>query len=547
MTRISRSNFDSSVLIVGAGPVGLALACDLGWRGVATLIVDQGTGSAPRAKTSGVNMRTMEFCRRWGLREKIRSRGLVPDYPRDRIWLTALNGFEIARQRVPSLRDETPPRGAIETFMRIHQTEFDPILQEFALACPSVQARYQTLCTGVEQDDSGVTATVENLQTGHTSTLRAGYVVSCEGAGSEIRKTLGIPLEGDWNVNSSTNAYFRSSDFLKFHDKGRGLIYSFIGPEGYWAYIFAINGTDLWQVQIRGLGSKKPTASADEVCRLIRRAAGCDFDFELLDVMPWTRRQLLAEHYRDRRIFLAGDAVHQMPPTATLGMNTGVGDATNLSWKLDAVLSGWGGARLLDTYESERRPIADRASAMSLRLFRSSRVEPPGPQILEDTPTGSRARVELGSRLLAEAAHPSTEGFQIGFHYRESPICWEESGVRPAESNEYRPTTYPGARAPDAWLAANHPLLDHFGRGFVLVQFRPGDQGGTDRLSAAAKKRGMPLSVLEIHDDDVAALYERRFVLVRPDGHVAWRGDEPPSDPLALVDRLRGAAPDPAT
>jgi 2-polyprenyl-6-methoxyphenol hydroxylase-like FAD-dependent oxidoreductase len=529
------------VLIVGAGPVGLALACDLGWRGVHTLTVDQGTGGIPQPKTSGVNIRTMELCRRWGLRDRIRGRGLARGYARDRIWLTSLTGPEIARQKVPSLADDVAPPGAIETFMRIHQTEFDPILQAYALSRPSVAARYRTRCVGVEQDDSAVTATLADLEQGNTFQVTADYLVSCEGAGSEIRKALGIELHGNWNVNSSTNAYFRSREFLRMHDKGEGLIYSFIGPEGYWGYIFAINGTDLWQAQIRGLGDEKPTSSRDDVAALIRRMAGRDFEFELLDVMPWTRRQLLADRFRSGRIFLAGDAVHQMPPTATLGMNTGVAEAADLSWKLEAVLAGWGGADLLDSYEAERRPVADRNAAASLRLFRAGRVDnPPGPTILDDGAEGARLRAALGERLLRDAAHPATEGLQIGYRYRDSPICWPEAEEGPPESNVYRPSTYPGTRAPDAWLPDGTPLLDRFGRGFVLVRLGP-EPPDASALRTASAARGVPLSVLDIDEPGVAALYEKRLVLVRPDGHVAWRGDRAPDDAGAVLDVARGA------
>ncbi|MGE5538059.1 MAG: FAD-dependent monooxygenase [Gemmatimonas sp.] len=530
------------VVVVGAGPVGLALACDLGWRGVRTLIVDQGTGGIPQPKTSGVNIRTMELCRRWGLRERIRSRGLAPGFARDRIWLTSLVGHEIARQKVPSLADASAPRGAIETFMRIHQTEFDPILKEFALGCPSVTARYRTQCVAVVQDGSGATATLTDLETGRTYTETADYVVSCEGAASSVRKKLGIELHGNWKVNSSTNAYFRSAEFLRIHDKGEGLIYSFIGPEGYWGYIFAINGTDLWQAQIRGLGDRVPTSSRDEIAALIRRMAGRDFAFELLDVMPWTRRQLLADRFRVGRIFLAGDAVHQMPPTATLGMNTGVAEAADLAWKLAAVLEGWGGDALLDSYEAERRPVADRNAASSLRLFQQSKLDtPPGPLVLADTDEGARLRAELGARYLREAAHPATEGFQIGYRYRDSPICWSDDREPPPESNVYHPSTYPGCRAPDARLPDGTPLLDRFGRGFVLVRLgrAPPDAAA---FAAASTGRGVPLTVLDVDDADIAALYEKRLVLVRPDGHVAWRGDDPPSDAVAVIDVARGAA-----
>jgi 2-polyprenyl-6-methoxyphenol hydroxylase-like FAD-dependent oxidoreductase len=534
-------SLDAPIIIVGAGPVGLALAADLGWMGVPTLIVDQGAGGVPQPKTSGVNMRTMEFCRRWGLAEKIRSKGLARDFKRDRIWITSLTGYEIARKEDPSLADDVAPRGAIETFMRIHQTEFDPILRDFILSRPSIAALYHTRCTAVEQDADGVTVTLTDVDSGAAETVRAKYLVSCEGAGSLIRKALGVRLEGNWEVNNSTNAYFRSSQFLNLHDKGEGLIYGIVQPDGYRGYIFAINGTDLWQAQIRGLGNEKPTSSPDEVAAIIRQFVGRDFEFELLSVMPWTRRQLLADHYQKGRVFLAGDAIHQMPPSGTLGMNTGVADATNLSWKLAAMLAGWGGKSLLDTYESERRPIADYNAKASTRLFHSTQVKvPPGPAILENTPEGERARAQLGAQLLRSEVSGSTEGLQIGYCYEDSPICWPGKEAAWTGSNVYQPTTRPGARAPDAWIKEGDALLDHFGRGFVLVRLGK-EVPETKELEAAAAACRVPLTVLDISNRDIEELYERRLVLVRPDGHVAWRGDDPPSNPRALMDTIRGA------
>jgi 2-polyprenyl-6-methoxyphenol hydroxylase-like FAD-dependent oxidoreductase len=532
---------DAPVVIIGAGPVGLALAADLGWMGVRTLIVDQGAGGIPQPKTSGVNIRTMEFCRRWGLRDNIRSKGLARDFQRDRIWVTSLTGYEIARKKDPSLADDVAPRGAIETFMRIHQTEFDPILRDFMLSCPSVGALYHTRCTGVEQDADGVTASLTDVDSGATETIRTQYLVSCEGAGSVIRKALGLSLEGNWEVNNSTNAYFRSSEFLNLHDKGEGLIYGIVQPDGYRGYIFAINGTDLWQAQIRGLGNEKPTSAPDEVAAIIREFIGRDFAFELLSVMPWTRRQLLADHYQKGRVFLAGDAIHQMPPSGTLGMNTGVADATNLSWKLAAVLAGWGGTSLLDTYESERRPVADHNARASTRLFQSTQVKvPPGLAILDDTPEGAAARAELGAQLLRSEVSGDTSGLQIGYCYENSPICWPGKEPPWTPSNTYRPTTRPGARAPDAWIKEGDALLDHFGRGFVLVRLGK-DIPETTAFESAAAACGVPVTTLDIRNPEIEELYERRLVLVRPDGHVAWRGDDPPSAPQVLVETIRGA------
>jgi hypothetical protein len=224
-------------------------------------------------------------------------------------------------------------------------------------------------------------------------------------------------------------------------------------------------------------------------------------------------------------------------------MNTGVADATNLSWKLEAMLAGWGGAGLLDSYESERRPIAERNAAAAVAMFQSGRMKtPPGPAILEDSDEGVRVRAATGARLLEHAKHPPTEGMQIGYRYEDSPICLPgDLPSPPRDFQDYNPTTYPGARAPDGQFGGK-PILDRFGRGFVLVRLGPRPPE-CDSLVAVAAACGAPLTQLDVGDRDLEELYERRLVLVRPDGHVAWRGDAPPADPRMVIDAVRGARP----
>jgi len=205
------------------------------------------------------------------------------------------------------------------------------------------------------------------------------------------------------------------------------------------------------------------------------------------------------------------------------------------------MLAGWGGAGLLESYEIERRPVAERNAAAAVAMFQSGRMKtPPGPSILEDSDEGVRVRAATGARLLEHATHPPTEGMQIGYRYEDSPICLPgDLPSPPRDYQDYHPTTYPGARAPDGYVDGN-PILDHFGRGFVLVRLgpRPPD---CNALAAAAAACGVPLTQLDVHGRDIEELYERRLVLVRPDGHVAWRGDALPADPRMVIDVVRGA------
>ena len=263
-------------------------------------------------------------------------------------------------------------------------------------------------------------------------------------------------------------------------------------------------------------------------------------------VLPWVRRELVAETYRERRVFIAGDAAHAMSPTGGFGMNTGIGDAVDLSWKLAAVLQGWGGDGLLDSYTVERQPVGARnvaeASGNLRRMLSVSRHA----DITDDTPEGAATRKKVGAEF-SELMRREwfTLGIHLGYRYEASPICWPDgTAAPPDEAGTYEQTARPGHRAPHAWLADGRSTLDLFGRGFTLLGF-----GATGAEAAplleAAHARGVPIEFVPLDEPKVATLYGRAFVLVRPDGHVAWRDDRMPEDPLRVIDVVRGAVSGP--
>ena len=243
------------------------------------------------------------------------------------------------------------------------------------------------------------------------------------------------------------------------------------------------------------------------------------------------------------RVFFAGDAAHLNHPASGLGLNTGLGDATNIGWKLAATIAGWGGAGLLPSYEAERRPIAARNVAHAERMNKNDRGQKPPAEIADGTPEGAQARAEMAERIAAALKQKFvTNGLALGYSYAGSPVCAVSEDPAPPESvSDYIPSTYPGVRAPHAWLSQDQSTLDLFGDGFALLDFS-GEHRACAPMRAAFAARGVPLRVEMLTDPAVRALYERDFVLVRPDGHVCWRGDQAPADPLAIVDRLRGAA-----
>jgi FAD binding domain len=255
------------------------------------------------------------------------------------------------------------------------------------------------------------------------------------------------------------------------------------------------------------------------------------------------RRELTADRYGVGRGFILGDAAHMMSPTGGFGMNTGVGDAVDLSWKLAAVLEGWGGPTLLDSYDTERRPVGARNVAEASRNLRRMLSPRPGPAILADTAEGARARAALGREFSALMRHEwFTLGMHLGYRYEGSPSCWPDgTAPTPDEPGTYVPTARPGSRAPHAWLGDGRSTLDLFGRGFTLLGLGV-DASVAAPLIEAAERRRVPLTFARLDEPEVLTLYERRLVLVRPDGHVAWRDDRAPDHPLAVIDRIRGAA-----
>jgi 2-polyprenyl-6-methoxyphenol hydroxylase-like FAD-dependent oxidoreductase len=533
---------ETPVLIIGGGPVGLTLALDLGWHGIACTLIEQGDGSVTNAKFVDINMRTMEFCRRWGLAKEIRDKGFDKDYPQDLIFVTSLAGHLLGRLRLPSFAELRAPPTVAEPIARCPQTIFDPVMQRAAQSRPGVTLRYNARCDGITQDANGVTAIVTDLATGRQERIRSAYLACCQGAASSLREELGVRFDGEGTLSNSTNITFRSESLLRVHDKGAGF-YTAIGPEGRWASMLALDGKSTWR-----LHSVEKMDGGDA----IRRFVGCDFDYEILTALTWQRRELVADRYQVGRVFFLGDAVHQLSPSGGFGLNTGIGDVTNLSWKLAAVLQGWGRPDLLVSYDIERRPVGKRTATTATHLFRTLQQDPPpGPAILADGPEGEAVREAVRGRVAAMLARSNCgydygaryedAGLQLGYFYEGSPVIVPDGTPAPVDDpRNYSPIARPGSRAPHFWLDENKSVLDLFGHGFVLLSLGR-NLPNTDRFERAAARLGVPLRSHALPHEHLLALYNKRLALVRPDGHVAWRGDDMPDDCEAVLNRSRGA------
>jgi 2-polyprenyl-6-methoxyphenol hydroxylase-like FAD-dependent oxidoreductase len=549
---------ETPVLIAGGGPVGLVLALELEHRGVSALLVEANPATTRHPKMDVTNGRSMEHFRRLGIADEIRSHGVPSDHPMTVVWCTRLAEWELARFDYPSVdwgrdiiryvNDGSLP---LEPNMRISQVILEPVLKDFLEErAKHVRLRFGWALDRFETDDDGITAVIRNSEDGAEETVRASYLAGCDGAGSVTRRTLGIELDDLLPFDPRGKhgrlylIHFRSKDLDFFERFGRAWhIQSPIGGT-----LISQNDLDTWTLHV-GL-SPDMNEDAIEPRAFLFESLGAEFDCDIIVANVWRPRLALAESYGRDRVWLAGDSAHQVIPTGGYGMNTGVGDAVDLGWKLAAVIEGWGGAGLLPSYEAERRPIGERNRAASARhsSVRGQIAQEYDARIHEDSKEGASLRARFGERIL-ELGNLENEatGIEIGYRYGDSPIVCderneggEEAEVPPEEDSRYVPSTWPGVRVPSLILADGTALFDLFGPGFTLLRF--GDVDGSPLMEAAAEV-GLPLELVDLRDPVARRLYERDLVLIRPDQHVAWRGNSAPEDARSIIDRVRGAEP----
>lgn len=532
-----REVLSTSVLIVGGGPIGLHLACELGRRGIDTLLIDRRPDKMGSARMLEVGMRTMEFCRQLGIADEVRDWGFPRHLNLDSVFVTNLEGYEIGRVRNPSLGTHSASPYSPERSRPCPQTWFDPILQRCARSFRTNQLRYETELETFVQDADCVVATLRDRRTGKQQDVRAAYLVGADGSDSTTRELLGIQVRGRKEIDWTMNAYVRVPDFQSLHHTKQAFRYVFVGPEGTWSFLTMIDGKDLYRLQVLGLD--KDSVHKVDVDALMKRCFGRPVYYTLDEKVIWTRKMMVADRFMDGRVFLAGDSAHAHPPNGGLGMNTGLQDSFDLGWKLAAVLQGWGGANLLSSYEIERRPASSRANEVSLMNYGRLMQNSGNPHIEAPSAEGDMARRSVGERLVRENQKSwQPPGVHLGYIYDPSPIVVPDGSTRPEDDIfGYKPTTYPGARAPHVWLSTDLSTIDLFGAGFTLLKF---GSVATGPLEEAAQLKRVPLAVHRIASQQAADLYEKALVLVRPDGHVAWRGDALPQNCAALIDTVRG-------
>lgn len=541
------------VVIVGGGPAGLILTIELGRRGVPCLLLEDDEGPPQFPKANATTSRTMEHYRRLGFAAEIRALGLPEDYPQDIAYFTRYTRHELARLRGRSRREAAQAREGAdsrwptpEPLHRGQQMFIEAVLKQHAEKSPSADIRFGWVARRLEAHPDGVSVEAEHLATSAVARIDADYAVGCDGPRSMVRETLGIPYEGlsredrDFMGGRMLAVYIRAPAF-----------YSTVRAEPCWQYwavnreqrgvVCAIDGRERFVLHVQlPAGQQATTRYARESLAL---TTGRELSSEILGVEEWTAGYtLVAERFGAGRVFVAGDAAHLFTPTGGQGYNTSVDDASNLGWKLAAVCRGWGGPALLSTYEGERKPIAHRNTSFARAMADSiGRIQIPA-QLEDESAEGERSRAEFGPKLLDHCRREfDVPGIHFGAFYGTSPIVIGDGSPPPPDDwHHYAPHGTPGARAPHVWLDDGVSIFDRFGRDFTLVRLGKRHRADVGAFEAAAKKRGVPLAVLDIPSEEARDLYGRDLVLVRPDHHIAWRGNTMPPDPKALLAQVTG-------
>ena len=529
------------VVIVGAGPVGLAAAIELGRRGVRCTVVERNdrTGYSPRAKTT--NVRTREHLRRWGIADALREASpIAPDRPSTVVFATRMNGPLLTRFENALHGNRVRNNLYSEEAQWVPQYVLEDVLRRHAQSLAGVTVCFGTEFVSFVETANGVASQLRDLASGRIFKVESSYLIGADGARSAVRDAIGATMIGEGAFSRNFSIIFRAPDLASRSTHEPAIMYwmvnddvpSLLGP---------MDEMGLWFFMATKLPDGVDPAGLDPI-DLIRRGTGLsDLDIEVVGTDSWLAHRLVADSYYRGRCFLAGDACHLHPPFGGFGMNMGIGDAVDLGWKMAARLAGWGGDGLLASYELERRKVHERTIGEAVHNFGSTSNQLVRPAIEAPGLIGDATRREVGDLIQATKLREfKTLGLVLGMRYEDSPIVVPDGSDPPSDHvTLYEPSAYPGCLAPHLWLADGSSLYDHFGDGFTLL-VTDGDRGSSDAFVAAAARRRVPVTVLALPDERLRGRYGARLALIRPDQHVGWRGDELPADLDRLIAHVTG-------
>ncbi|SHK02762.1 tetracenomycin A2 monooxygenase-dioxygenase [Pseudonocardia thermophila] len=526
---------ETPVLIVGGGPVGLALAVQLDRFGIDHVVVERQTEPTRHPKARGLTARSMETFRLWGLDDRIRAGSLQPDAEHDTMAVGWVQHYcESVTGRVLGVTSPEPSVHSPVAKCNVAQDVVERVLSDAVAGNQHTVLRRGSSMESFETTADGVRAVVTDLATGEACEVRARFLVACDGAASGIRDRLGVEMVGPGTLEHMASYFYRAdASHLPIARRTASFILFPTDPAIPGGTILASDSkADRWLYLQRLDHPDQPLLTESQLVEVTRAHWGIpDLDVELVSALRWRMRAEVPVQLRHGPVILAGDAAHCIPPTGGLGLNTGLGDVVNLGWKLAAVLRGWAPDRLLDTYDTERRPVARDIMEWSVENHHRLQVQ---------IPAAHRDREQDVARwresLLEVERHTHSEAMAMGYVYTDGAIVDDGSPVPPVDRRRYWPTDRPGARFPHMWLDPEEETstIDWFDTDFVLVCGPEADEwrAAGERLVAAGDLplvvRSLPWMTLPVGMGAAGA------VLVRPDGHVAWR---PPAD---LADKEAG-------
>jgi 2-polyprenyl-6-methoxyphenol hydroxylase-like FAD-dependent oxidoreductase len=546
------STSDTQVAIIGAGPVGTALAVDLALSGINVIVLeDRAEGQRPHPGTNLTNMRSMEHMRRWGATDHLAAANpLGADVARDVSFVTRGDGHLLLNmpgvlgftERLPftSAAPRWGPQSSIETGLRARLAEL-----------PSATIRWNATFQSYEELEDHVVVHYKDGD-GETQSVSAVYLVGTDGSRSAVRRQAGIRMEGSPRLAHFAAWYLRSPELadLLAANFGRAAFYWFANEDETGVILMAQDSDGLFQFFDGPLPADADGANWDYMRQRLFSAVGREVEVEIVEPSDFWVNSLVAPAFQSGRVLLAGESCHHVSVFGGFGMNLGVGDAADLGWKLAGTLKGWAGPGLLASYSAERVPVVQWIRDLTEESTNHVGMSWTVPGMEADTDEGARIRAEIGRQMAEDKQKELVSlGAQFGAAYRASPVVVPDgTEPPPATFGEFVPSAAPGARAPHLWLDDGRSLYDEVAHeGFTLLHLDPA--ASITGLVDAAAARGVPLRVVELGHEpghaDARATYGAAMALIRPDHYVAWRGPDAPADPLAVIDRIRGAGDDP--
>ena len=542
----------TDVLIVGGGPIGLFLAYSLDKMGINSVLINDRKQTTTHPKLDVVNCRTMEIFRQFGLSDDVRSKGNPLDsnqyvaFAASVIgpYYSLLDNQHIVYQPVSKSRRaiETNINGTLplESMQRIPQMHLEPILLDAVLRSKNSEARFGWKLINYDQDDSEVSALIKNVDSDENQQIRAKYLIGCDGPNSHVRSSLNINYDGTMDILGELYIiHFKSQELRNLFPKNEPYWHTWLCKPGFNGLLVSPNASKDDFVLHRPFAPRK----GETIEELIDKAVGKKIKYELVQSGPWRPQFLVATQFGRKRVFIAGDATHRYMPTGGLGMNVGICEAHNLAWKLNAMIKGWGGRHLMDSYEKERLPVAIRnrehvkkcAAAVFESQFASNE------HTLEDNDTGKEVRNKLKKDFENKIPRLyESLGIEMGYRYHLSNIIYKDLENEPEYSERnYIPTTFSGGRLPNIFLKDGRAILDLIDfQGFTL--FNMSENSRNEKLINIFEKLKIPFQIIQVLDSDAIKLFEKEYILVRPDQHICFRGDSLPEDCESLVSRIIG-------